>query len=62
VRRSGDAGSVIKLYGDDREEVVQSGLAPAQAEDLCAPKNWRVRIATAPQIIRSPPSETAAAD
>jgi hypothetical protein len=36
IRRSGDDCAVIGLHPDDREQVVASGLAFREAEDLCA--------------------------
>ena len=36
IRRSGDNCAGIQLHPDDREEVIASGLAPGEAEDLCA--------------------------
>jgi hypothetical protein len=46
VRRFGDAASVIKLHADDREEVVESGLARRKPR-ICAPRKiGEMRIAT----------------
>jgi hypothetical protein len=38
VRRSQDGCAVIKLYPDDREEVVAGGLDLTDAENLCVRK------------------------
>jgi hypothetical protein len=38
LRRSGDVCSVIKLFPDNREEVVQDGMTLIEAEILCAMK------------------------
>jgi hypothetical protein len=38
IRRSRDACAVVKLYPDDREEIVQDGLSLIEAEILCAMK------------------------
>ena len=38
VRGGGQSWAVIKLYPDDREEVVQDGLTLVEAEILCAMK------------------------
>jgi hypothetical protein len=44
IRRAADGCSVIKLYPDDCEEVVQDGLSLIEAEILCA-----LRIADIPR-------------
>jgi hypothetical protein len=36
VRRSDEGCAVIKLYPNNREEIVQSGLTLIEAEILCA--------------------------
>src|SRR5437667_12877237 len=38
IRGSGESWAVIKLYPDDREEIVQSGLGRIEAEILCVMK------------------------
>jgi hypothetical protein len=38
IRRSGDVCAVIKLHPDNREEVIQDGLSPIEAEILCVAK------------------------
>jgi hypothetical protein len=38
IRRSRDDCAVIKLYPDDREEIVQDGLSLIEAEILCVAK------------------------
>jgi hypothetical protein len=38
IRRRGDVCAVIKLYPDNREEVVQDGLSPIEAEIQCEAK------------------------
>jgi hypothetical protein len=35
VQGSGESWAVIKLYPDDREEVVRDGLSLAEAEEFC---------------------------
>jgi len=50
IRRAADGCSVIKLYSDNCEEVVQDGLSPIEAEILCA-----LRIADIPRPA-APPS------
>jgi hypothetical protein len=44
IRRRGNDRAVIKLHADNREEVVQDGLTPIEAEILCA-----ARIADLPR-------------
>jgi hypothetical protein len=51
VRRSREGCSVIELHTDDREEIVESGLALADAENLCARKIDDMRIAGAPDSL-----------
>ena len=38
IRGSGESWAVIKLYPDDREEIVHSGLGRIEAEILCVMK------------------------
>ena len=38
IRRRGNVCAVIELHADNREEVVQDGLTPIEAEILCAAK------------------------
>ena len=38
IRRKGNACAVISLLADNRQEVVQDGLSPIEAEILCAAK------------------------
>lgn len=38
VRGQGERWAVIKLYPDDREEIVAEGLSEIEAEILCAMK------------------------
>jgi hypothetical protein len=45
IRRSGHDCSLIALHPDDREEIVARGLAPGDAEDLCASKIAAMRSA-----------------
>jgi hypothetical protein len=46
IRRCGDECDVIELRPDDREVIIASGLAPRDAEDLCARKIEALRQAT----------------
>jgi hypothetical protein len=47
IRRSGHECAVIALHPDDREETIASGLALADAEDLCVSKLDQMRPAPA---------------
>jgi hypothetical protein len=38
IRRRGNVCAVVELHADNREEVVQDGLSPIEAEILCAAK------------------------
>jgi hypothetical protein len=49
VRRSRDVCVVIRLHVDDREEIVESGRALADAENLCASKIDETRVAARPR-------------
>ena len=53
VRRSHDACAVIKLYPDDREEVIASGLDLTDAQNLCVQKIDEAREA-APLLCGNP--------
>ena len=50
IRRSGDDCAVIRLHPHDREEVIADGLAPAEAEDLCASKIEEMPGTPAPSV------------
>ena len=45
IRRRGDECAVIELQPGDREKVIASGLAPGDAEDLCAARIEALRQA-----------------
>lgn len=49
VRRSRDGSAVIQLHLDDREEIIASGLALSDAEDLCVGKIEAMRAAAPPR-------------
>lgn len=50
IRRCGEDCSVIALHPDDREEIIANGLAPGDAEDLCASKIEEMRATAAPSL------------
>jgi hypothetical protein len=54
IRRSRDGCSVIELHPDDREQVVESGLALADAENLCGRKMDEMRRAAMPLSLDLP--------
>jgi len=47
IHRSGESCSIIKLYADNWEEVVQDGLSPIEAEILCEAKSADISRAPA---------------
>jgi hypothetical protein len=47
IRRSDDDSAAIALHPDNREEVIASGLAIGDAEDLCASRIEAMRTAAA---------------
>lgn len=51
MRRRGDVCAVIKLYPDNREEVIQDGLSPIEAEILCETKIADIPRAAAQQPV-----------
>jgi S1-C subfamily serine protease len=55
IRRCGDDCTRIELHPDDREEIVAKGLAPGDAEDLCASKIEGMRAAAAPPLFDADP-------
>jgi hypothetical protein len=48
IRRCGDECAVIELQPGDREVVLASGLAPGNAENLCASRIEALRTAAPP--------------
>ena len=48
IRRSGDECGVIELRPGDREVVIAGGLAPGDAEDLCASRIEALRRGAPP--------------
>jgi hypothetical protein len=57
IRRRGDVCAVIELHAGDREEVVQDGLSPIEAEILCAAKIADLPGAAAQQPVAPMESE-----
>jgi hypothetical protein len=55
IRRAAGGCSVIKLYADDCEEVVQDGLSAIEAEILCAMKIADIPRPTARPIADADP-------
>jgi hypothetical protein len=51
IRRSGDICAVIRLYADNREEVVQDDLSLIEAEILCEAKIADIIGAAAQRVV-----------
>jgi hypothetical protein len=59
MRRSRDGCAVVKLYPDDREETVASGLDLTDAENLCVQKIDEMRGVASPPADDQGPSRIA---
>jgi hypothetical protein len=58
IRRKGEVCSVIELWSDNREKVVQDGLSPIEAEILCVAKIEDLPRQTAEQPVTSAKPES----
>ena len=62
IRRRGDECAVVELQPADRERVIASGLAPGDAEDLCASRIEALRKAAPalplPELAPAPAAPT----